>query len=278
MADTQPPSPRTILGVVCRPVSVGFASWLAGAVPSVGQTGGSGWVRKNAIPVGVGLLVVLGAIASGTIVGADPSSIGGGTTAAIAPAERTAHPATNTTSTTASPASNASLGGSISSFMQASQADAAVAVDSGLFAAKFNDSNASERSRLVHARTAELERRLARLEQQRARLRNATSNGAVTPAERARAAELAARANALQDAVNQTETAAVRADVRINTTRLDVLRGSAQNLTGPEVADVATGLVDIDRRGPPDSSVGVGQGQQAGRVANGTGNATDGRP
>lgn len=223
-------------------------------------------------PVVVALLVALAAVTAGAAAGAVASddAVATSTSAPAGAAAKTAN---------VSNASNASLGASISSFMQASEAEADATVDSGLFAAKLNDTNASERAHLVQQRVDQLDRRLAELEEEREAF-NATEDGTVRVAERAKAAELAVRANSLVSAANRTEAAAERAGVPVNETKLDVLRQDARNMTGQEVAAVATGLVDIDRRGPPEDRPGANQGQQdpPGQADNRTGNASDGQP
>lgn len=135
------------------------------------------------------------------------------------------------------------LGGSVSSFMQSSAAIAEETVDTGMWSAAFERANESERARMVHDRASTLEQRVQRLEAERAELLNA-SDGGVTVAERARAARLAARADALRDAIDRTQTAAASAGV--NASRLEELRTNARNLGGQEVADLARGIA-----GPP---------------------------
>lgn len=281
MADTQPPSPYRVLGIARRAGLDGRIGWPGESVLSVGRAGKTGRDIMKASQVGAALIVILGAIAGSATGAVLPFASGSGPTDK-APVERTAPSITNATNPSASPPSNTSLGASISSFMQASEADAAATVDTGLFAAKLNDSTPSERARLVRARVAELERRLEKLEQRRAELHRAIEDGTVTPAERAKAARLVARANGLQRAINETEAAAARADIPINTTKLDTLREHARALSGSEVASLATGVSDADERGLPGTSPGIDQGTQdqhgqpAGQADNRTGNETDG--
>lgn len=154
--------------------------------------------------------------------------------------------------------SNVSLGASVSAFMQASAAGAKGEVDRGMFGARFNSSNADTRDSLVRQRTAVLERRVEQLRAQRDDLMN-NSDGKITPAERAKAARLQTRIESLQAAINQTETAADRANVQLNRTKLEELRRSASTLSGPDVAALATDLVDRERgsqgdRGPANRS------------------------
>lgn len=144
-------------------------------------------------------------------------------------------------------ASNASLGSSISSFMQASEADAQTGVDNGMFDAAFDRANESEQARLVTDRTGTLEQRLDALRQERQEVLDGTAGGNLSEAERAaKIAQLTARIQGLERAINQTEVAAERTGV--DTSKLQLLRSEARNMTGPEVAQIATGLTDIDRR------------------------------
>lgn len=176
-------------------------------------------------------------------------------------------------------ASNASFGASVSAFMQASAAETEGTVENGMFAAAFNrTADRQARTGLVTGRAKALEMRLDRLREERAALLNESGN--LTVAERAKAARLAARIESLRESINQTETAANRAGV--NVTRLDELRKSAGQLAGPEVAALATGLVDSPGRGPP-GEVGppndrgpegneVGPPENAGNGSDGSGN------
>lgn len=169
------------------------------------------------------------------------------------------------------------LGASVSSFMQASAADASASVDRGMHVAELNDSNASERARLIHQRIETLDGRLETLQSDRAAF-TPKADGTVTVAERARAAQLAVRANSLVDAINETAASAARAGIPVNQTKLDRLRTEARNMTGQEVAAVATGLVDIDRPGKPGgppgppATPGNRKGGQGDSPGNGTGN------
>ena len=146
------------------------------------------------------------------------------------------------------------FGAVVSSFMQTSAADAENEVEDGLFAAQFERSNASERARLVRQRAGSISERIAELREERAEL---LAGENVTVRERAEAARLAEQSQGLANSIDQTEQAAQRANVQLNRTALDVLRTEARNLTGPEVSEIARGLVDRGRgppaeRGPPE--------------------------
>lgn len=219
------------------------------------------------------LLVTLVVVFIGVPISAEPVH-GPNPVPPSAPPGDTSPAATDTTGNT----SNASLGVAISSFMQATAADAETTVDSGLFAAKFNDSNASERPRLVNQRVATLQTRVTELQAERRALLNATGDDPVTVAERAKAARLAARAASLRQAINTTAVTAERADIPINKTTLDRLRQDARNVTRGPTMGIVPGLVASDGRGPPEASPGADQGQQAGHPDNRTANATNGQP
>lgn len=152
----------------------------------------------------------------------------------------------------ANASSNASFGTSVASFMQASTAEADGEVGQGMFLAHFNRSNASERPQVLDHRVSELRDRIETLRAQRAALLNDSN---VTAADRARAARLSARIDALQASINGTERAGERAGLDVEA--LAVLREDAQNLSGQEIAEIATGLAG---GGPPEDR-GEGQGQ-----------------
>lgn len=153
--------------------------------------------------------------------------------------------------------SNASLGAEVSAFMQASAADTEGEVDNGMFAAAFNRSDEGKRAALVTNRTSELRDRLDALRSEREALLDQEGN--LTVAERAKAASLTARIDALDDSIDQTETAAQR--VGVDASQLDELRTEARDLAGPEVAAMAT---DVAARGPPgDRGPPISQGPNA---------------
>lgn len=157
-------------------------------------------------------------------------------------------------------AANATLGASISSFMQASEADANASVDNGMFEARLERSNGSDRPVLVQERAEQLDTRLQQLRQERQEILESTEDGELTVAERARVAQLTARIKGLEQAIEQTETAAKQ--VGIETSELTRMRQEAENMTGPP--GVETGLDDIDRaHEPPEDRPGtVDQGNE----------------
>lgn len=143
---------------------------------------------------------------------------------------------------------SAALGASVSGFMQTSAANAEGEVDDGVFRASFaNASNETKRA-LVAQRTDVLEQRLERLRTQRNALLNGSDN--LTVAEQAKAARLTTEMNNLKQAINTTDDAA--SEVGVNASRLERLRTEANELDGPEVAELARGLAGQGDRGPPE--------------------------
>lgn len=189
--------------------------------------------------VGAGLLVALAVLLAATMGGAVADSHGNETEA------------------------NASVGAEVSSFMQASTAEAEGEVDDGMFEAALNRTDDPEvRRQLVENRTQRLEQRQQRLEERRAEIR-----GTGDVRDRALAVRVAVGADRLEQSVNETEP--VAASVGVDTERLTQLRTNARNLTGGEVSDLARGLA-----GPPADRPGAG-GPPGDAPA---GNATEERP
>ncbi|MFB6170915.1 MAG: hypothetical protein ABEJ23_00150 [Haloarculaceae archaeon] len=162
--------------------------------------------------------------------------------------------------------------------MQASAAQAQGSVENGMWTAGFERADAEHRTQMVQQRSDALGRKLDRLRTERADLLN-QSDGTVTARDRARAAQLLARIESLQAAVNDTQTAAKTAGV--DASRLDEIRTGARNLTGPEVSEMARGPAGPSNgRGPAAKSELPGRDGDAGH-ANGArdhtppGNADD---
>jgi len=167
--------------------------------------------------------------------------------------------------------SSASLGAQISSFMQASSAEANGSVDDGMWVASFNSTNESDRERVVNGRVASIERRLDRLQDRLEALENARENGTIPEvAYVAQASRLNEQIDALTDSINETDEAARR--VGVNDTRLDRLRTEASNMTGHEIARLARNLSVV---GPP---AGAGPPDDAGPDGNETGPPEDPGP
>jgi hypothetical protein len=180
--------------------------------------------------------------------------------------------ADNVTNTTRNATQNASFGATVSSFMQASAADTESEVEEGMFDARFNRSNASERARLVRARASTIRDRVEELREERRRL---LSGDDVSVQARAEAARLAVRARGLSNSINGVQRKAERSGVSLDSVDLDELRRNAANVTGRQVAAVVTDLIDRDNgargeqgppgdHGPPEDR-GEGQGPPTAR-------------
>ncbi|WP_336135539.1 hypothetical protein [Natronomonas amylolytica] len=211
--------------------------------------------------VAAGLLVALAVLAVATMGGAVADTQDNGTEANAAGA-------------------NVSVGAEVSSFMQASTAEAEGEVDDGMFEASLRRTeDPEERRRLVENRTRRLEERQQRLENRRANI-----EGSGTVRDRALAVGVAVGANQLEESVNETEPVAER--VGVDTGRLHELRTNARNLSGGDVADLARGIAGppVDRPdviGPPNESPDVNvSGDRGGGMGNapevGPGNRTAG--
>lgn len=154
---------------------------------------------------------------------------------------------------------NASFGAEISSFMQASSAEAEGEVGDGMFAAAMNRTDdPEERRALIERRQQRLEQRQAKLEERRARI--STEDG-VGVKDRALATHVAVGANGLEESVNGTERAAQAAGLDVEV--LNAIRANARDLQGSEVAALAqniSGPPSDGERGPPDGSQGSGEG------------------
>lgn len=224
---------------------------------------GCGWLRESKMTDRLGLstcLVVVAVLIATVPAGALP--------AATTDASTTAQNGSNT--------SNATFGASVSAFMQASAANAEGEVEDGMFSARFENASEERRADLVRGRAATLDQRLDRLRAERAELLNTTDGEAPSVADRAKAARLTARINALENAIATTDEAADRAGV--NVTRLDELRRNASELTGREVAELSRGLAGVGQ-GPPEAGEDRGHrgdGRDGGAGADAAdGNTTD---
>jgi hypothetical protein len=127
----------------------------------------------------------------------------------------------------------------VSSFIQTTTAAAEAEVSQGLFEAKFEQSNASQQAQLVRKRTIQLDNRVSQLRDDRKRL---LSRDATTVRARAEAASLTAQSDSIIDSLNMTVDTANRAGVTVDGDAIDGLRSDTQNITGPQVAELARGL------------------------------------
>ncbi|QSG07184.1 hypothetical protein [Halapricum desulfuricans] len=155
---------------------------------------------------------------------------------------------------------NTTTGSQISAFMASSSAAVDSSVETGMWLARFNDSDAN-RTEMVERRANALRDRLHALETQLDE-RNASGNVSLSdPSEAREVASLKARIDALNSTIERTRTAAGGAGV--NTTRLDRLRENASRLHGHEVARIARNLTTVGppaNRGPPEDRPGPNTG------------------
>jgi hypothetical protein len=166
----------------------------------------------------------------------------------------------DTTNTTNATDESAGMGTQMTAFLQSSSTAANDSVENGMWEARFDQSNASERARLVTDRTGSLDQRLERLEAQNESVQQRYENGTLTEqAYIARQSQLNARIDALRTAVNDTDEAA--RETGVNDSRLERLKRNASQLRGQRVAGVARGLGagPPDHAGPP-SDRGAGAG------------------
>ena len=164
------------------------------------------------------------------------ATVGPGAVGAVASASTADRPATPPDNGTG----NASMGASISGFMQASAADAESEVDNEVFRARMNGASNETRRALVAERTETHQARLERLREQRRAI--LTGDGNLTVADRAKAARLTAEINSLRRAVDTTDELAMAAG--IEEPGLDRLDRNVSKLDGSEVSDIAGDIAD----------------------------------
>lgn len=146
------------------------------------------------------------------------------------------------TPTDANATTDVPLGHSISSVMQAGPAQAAGAVENGMWAAAYaNASNASEKRALVEQRFGQLNATVGELRAERAALRQQFRNGEIDRSTyHARLSAVVGRLAALDEGIEEADERG--AAVGVNRTRLDELRTRARSLSGPEVSRLARNL------------------------------------
>lgn len=156
------------------------------------------------------------------------------------------------------------MGEEVSTFMQASSADASEGIEHGMFEAAYENADEDERETLLRDRTEAFASKYERLAATQEELEERRDE--MNPmAYRARMTRLVVQLSALESSVNETEPRAKAAG--IDTDRLDEIRENARNLSGPEVAEIATGLAGIDPPGHQNESPGHADGA-AGRSDN----------
>lgn len=174
-------------------------------------------------------------------------------------------------------ANNTSMGGQVSSFMHSSGGQASEAVESGMWNAAY--ANASNKSAVVDSRAADIESRLADLETDKQQLIEARQDGEITRAEyRARMSAIVGRLAELNRSIDETERQARESGA--NVTHVEQLRNEASNMTGPEVAAVATSFAGGPPEGAPGGPAASGPPDHAGppNSSDDRGNSDQGPP
>ncbi len=194
--------------------------------------------------------VVVAGILTTLIIAGLAITLIGGVTAQPQPDDA---PTDNATAT----ANTSSFGAEVSSFMQASTAEAEGELDEHMFGAAISRADTQEERRaLIDSRHQELQQRHAELTHQR----SAISHDAPGVRDYAIATRVSVGANQLEHSINGTEQAAEQAG--LDTDDLNELRTNASEMRGQDVAALARGLTAgpnsgddhsaADRRGPPD--------------------------
>lgn len=171
------------------------------------------------------------------------------------------------TTAQANASANASFGAEVSSFMQASSAEAPAEVEDGIFSIALNRTDdPEERKRLIEDRVAALQEREQRLE-----ARQEALNDSEGVARYAIATEVAVSAAELEESATGTERAAEAAG--LNTTALAEIRANASEMHGRAVAEIAGGIA-----GPPADEVGPSADVPGGEDGNSSASDRSGGP
>jgi hypothetical protein len=192
--------------------------------------------------------------------------------------------ATNATATNATAANetderSAAFGTELSAFMQANAGETEDTVENRLWSQRHEKTDQNESSAAVEARTRSLSERLQQLRNRSQRLEARRANGSISEvAYAARASRLAAQLDALQRAVDDTETRA--ATTNANVSELETVRTGVASLGHGQIASATKGLQSVrkPRTGPP-ARVGIDAGPNGtgppGLATNETGNRSD---
>lgn len=189
---------------------------------------------------------------------------------------------------TATPADNSSVapGEKLSGVVGVQQAEVEGEVAERTYGVKVARANSDEAKAAVVAETlGEVEQRVTELEQRKQTLQEARENGSMSEGEyRAKMATVAAELSTARGLANASEDTArgLPADVLeakgVNATAIQALQDRAQNLSGPEVAQVAQSIAGKDvgtsmADAAPNDTGGEAAGDQAG-APNGTDGGT----
>lgn len=207
----------------------------------------------------VAVVVLLG------VAGAVLPTVAATTADAPAQADETNATATETNASEEDGNDSSAFGDQMTAFMQSSASETNDTVESGMWAAGFERANESGQARLATDHTNDLESRLDALREQNKTLTEQYENGTINHSVYvAQLSRLSGRIAALRTSINDTDRATKKAGV--NQTRLDTLRNDARNMSGPQTAGVARGVVaggqepPDDRGGGPDATQGDGVG------------------
>lgn len=191
----------------------------------------------------VAVVVLLGA-AGGLL-----PTVAASTADAPTQADETNATATEATTTDADGNDSAAFGAQMTAFMQSSASETNDTVESGMWTAGFERANESEQARLATDRTDELEHRLDGLRERNRTLTEQYENGSIDHSVYVtQSSRLSGRIAALRTSINDTDRATKNAGV--NQSRLGTLRTEARNMSGPETAGLARGVV-AGGQGPP---------------------------
>lgn len=169
---------------------------------------------------------------------------------------------------------SSSMGANVSAFMQSSDAATDSSVESSLFENSYDHSNADRQHVVVENRIDQLEERYEALEAEKAALGEERGNLSETAYE-ARMTSLTVQLASLDRAIDGAEHRAN--ETGVDTDRLAELRANASELSGPEVAEIASELAGVDPPGPPDHAGAHGNETGQGNNSFGQGNETPGQ-
>ncbi|WP_266078763.1 DUF7096 domain-containing protein [Haladaptatus caseinilyticus] len=170
--------------------------------------------------------------------------------------------------------SNSTLGAEISSFMQVSTSQTKGTVDTGLWVARFNNTeNRSARQSLVRHQVADLETELEDVRQRKQALVEARNNGEISTLRyQARMSEIVGEIRSLENAINETKPRAEK--VGVGNRKLRNMSEQTKTVGGPEISEVARSLRSVSVPGEnannSTNTPGVGNGNGSNGSAIGT--------
>lgn len=246
-------------------------------------------------------IVFLIAIVSLTLAAAPVSAF---TTAEIGPqlsTDSVGEAASNTAKFQLSNSSNSSVnvspGARLAGIIGVQEAEIKGAIDERVFTIQLSTAaNETDKARIVGNQLSSIQNRLEALKNQKQALEQAKANGNISTNQyKARLTALAAKIQSVKQLTNQSESAALNLPTElrerngINITAIQTLKQDANDLSGPEVAQIARQIAGPDvgksiaskkaseRAGPPDdrnstgppSNVGTNRSNSAGNPQNG---------